>query len=49
MYLSTRESIINNRSLITEKTVGYKMPAEYSIDIDSYLDWEIAEYLMSKL
>ncbi len=48
MYLSTRESIMNNRSLITDRTVGYKMPAEYSIDIDSYFDWEIAEYLMSK-
>ena len=25
-----------------------KMPQEFSIDIDTPFDWEIAEYLMSK-
>lgn len=48
MYLSTRKSIIENKSLITSETVGYEMSSEFSIDIDTYFDWEIAEYFMSK-
>lgn len=49
MYLSTRESILQNKSLITAKTIGYKMSPYYSIDIDTYFDWEIAEFIMKKL
>tara|TARA_A100001035_G_scaffold265076_1_gene246923 strand:- start:84 stop:770 length:687 start_codon:yes stop_codon:yes gene_type:complete len=48
MYLSTKESIIKNKSLITSNTVGYIMPEILSIDIDNQFDWEIAEFLMSK-
>lgn len=43
LYLSTRESIFRNRSFITSSTVGYIMPQEFSIDIDTPFDWEIAE------
>tara|TARA_B100000212_G_C27316655_1_gene508222 strand:+ start:148 stop:819 length:672 start_codon:yes stop_codon:yes gene_type:complete len=49
MYLSKRESILQNKSLITAKTVGYEMSPYYSIDIDTYFDWEIAEFIMKKL
>ena len=49
LYLSKKDSIIKNKSLITPKTVGYIMPERYSIDIDTQFDWEIAEYLMSKM
>ena len=49
LYLSSKESIINNRSFITSDTVGYIMSEEYSIDIDTPLDWEIGEFLMKKL
>lgn len=49
LYLSSKESILKYRSLITPETLGYIMPPEYSIDIDSLFDWEIAEYLMSKM
>ena len=47
LYLSKKESILKNKSLITKDTVGYIMPEEYSIDIDSHLDWVIAEHLMA--
>ncbi|MDC3170839.1 acylneuraminate cytidylyltransferase family protein [Prochlorococcus sp. AH-716-E13] len=46
LYLSTRESILKNKSLITQDTIGYIMPEEFSIDIDTPLDWVIAEHLM---
>ena len=31
------------------ETIGYIMPEEYSIDIDTQLDWDIAEFLMTKM
>ena len=49
MYLSTKESILKNKSLVTTDTIGYIMPEEYSIDIDTPFDWMIAEYLMESL
>ena len=49
LYLSTSESILENKSFITSSTIGYIMPEEYSIDIDNLFDWEIAEFLMSKM
>ncbi len=49
LYLASRESIINNKSFITSDTIGYIMPEEYSIDIDTPLDWEIGEFLMRRL
>ena len=48
LYLSSKNSILKYKSLLTPETVGYVMPAEYSIDIDTPLDWEIAEFLMKK-
>ena len=49
LYLSTKESLMNHKSFISSDTVGYIMPEEYSIDIDTQLDWDIAEFLMKKL
>ena len=49
LYLSTKESILKNKSLVTTDTVGYIMPEEYSIDIDTPFDWMIAEFLMESL
>lgn len=49
LYLSTKESLMNHKSFISSDTVGYIMPEEYSIDIDTPLDWDIAEFLMKKL
>ena len=49
LYLSDLESLLGNKSFISPNTIGYVMPPEYSIDIDTKLDWEIAEFFMSKL
>ena len=49
LYLSSRESILKNKSLITPETLGYIMKQKYSVDIDTPFDWEIAEYIMSTL
>ena len=48
LYLSTKESILSNMSFLTSKTIGYIMPEEYSFDIDTQLDWDLAEFIMSK-
>ena len=48
LYLSSTESILRNRSFFSPTTLGYIMPEEYSVDIDTPLDWEIAEFLMSR-
>ncbi len=48
LYLSTRDSILQNKSFISNTTVGYIMPEQFSIDIDTQLDWDFAEYLMKK-
>ena len=49
MYLSSKDSILKNKSLVTSNTVGYIMPENLGIDIDNQLDWDIAQYLMEKL
>ncbi|WP_321990733.1 acylneuraminate cytidylyltransferase family protein [Marispirochaeta aestuarii] len=48
VYVASRDSIINNESFLLPSTVGYIMPPERSIDIDSYSDWQYAEYMMNK-
>ena len=48
LYLSSIDSIFQNNSFISSNTVGYIMPEEFSIDIDTQLDWEIAEFLMTQ-
>ena len=48
LYLSSVDSIIKNKSFFSNNTIGYIMPEEISIDIDTPLDWEIAEFLMAK-
>ncbi len=48
LYLSNKNFILKNRSFFNQDTIGYVMPEKFSIDIDSQLDWEIAELLMKK-
>ena len=48
LYLSTREIILEKKSLVHSETIGYVMPQKYSVDIDSQLDWEFAELLMMR-
>lgn len=48
LYLSTKEAILSNKSFFSNSTIGYEMSEEYSLDIDSQIDWDIAEYIMRK-
>lgn len=44
-YYAKKEFLFEHKKFISEDTVGYLMPQERSIDIDTYFDWQIAEYL----
>lgn len=46
VYVALKETIITERSFITSNTVGYIMPKERSIDIDTELDFNIAELIL---
>lgn len=46
LYLASREYILRERSFIGKDTVGYFMPQNRSIDIDTPLEFEMAKFLM---
>ena len=48
LYLSTKDSLLTNKSFLTPKTIGYVMSDKYSLDIDTQLDWDLAEFIMRK-
>ena len=48
LYLAKTDWIQQNRSFLSPETLGYVMPPERSADIDTLLDWEWVEFLMSK-
>ena len=48
MYLSTKESIIKNKSLITSNTVGYVMLKYYQLILIINLIGKLQEFLMTK-
>ena len=48
LYLAEVEWLTRTRSLIHNTTLGYVMPAERSIDLDTELDWDWAEFLLEK-
>lgn len=45
MYLATRDFILSNHALTNSETLGYVMPLERSLDIDTPLDWLLAEFI----
>jgi CMP-N,N'-diacetyllegionaminic acid synthase len=47
-YLASRFFLEREHSFLSVKTMGYVMPPERSIDIDTPLDWEWGEFLMQK-
>lgn len=49
LYLASRDFLLNKRSFITDDTIGYVMPADRSVDIDTPLDWSWAEFQMKNL
>ena len=49
LFLASRSFLERERSFLTPKTMGYVMPPERSVDIDSVLDWQWGEFLMQQL
>ena len=48
IYVWTRDSILHNDSVFNATTELYVMPEERSIDIDSELDFQFVEFLLSR-
>lgn len=48
LYLASRAFLLKEQKFIREDTLGYVMPAERSVDIDTSLDWRWAEFLMDQ-
>lgn len=46
LYLASRDFLLREQAFIGADTVGYVMTAERSVDIDTPLDWQWAEFLM---
>lgn len=47
MYLAQREWLLSGGALLGPETLGYVMPAERSIDIDTISDWRLAEMALA--
>jgi CMP-N-acetylneuraminic acid synthetase len=47
-YYAKTEWLRAAGNFVTEETVGYVMPPERSVDLDSALDWEYGELLMKR-
>lgn len=48
VYVGRREGLEERGNIIGEKSIGYLMPADRSVDINEMLDFEFAEYLFIK-
>jgi N-acylneuraminate cytidylyltransferase len=48
LYLARIDWLIGSRSFVTEETVGYEMPFDRSVDIDTLADWAEAESLIGR-
>jgi len=48
LYLASRDFLMREQAFIGPETVGYVMPAERSVDIDTPFDWKLAEFLMEQ-
>ena len=45
LYLASRSFFLREKAFIASETAGYVMPVERSVDIDTPLDWQWAEFL----
>ena len=48
IYLSTRDTIMKQNTLVGKKNLPYLMPKERSVNIDSHIDLLSAEYYLKK-
>ena len=46
LYLASRDFLLREQTLVSAETIGYIMPADRSVDIDTLFDWRWAEFLM---
>jgi len=49
LYLAQTAWINSERAFISPQTIGFVMPLERSVDIDTELDWQWAEFLLQKM
>lgn len=49
VYVSRRDLIVKENRFYGDHVVGYVVPRDRSIDIDSPLDWIVAEYMLEQL
>jgi len=47
VYVAETDYVLERGSFLTERTIGYVMPRERSIDIDDPLDLRIASFLLA--
>lgn len=48
LYLAQRDWLFNHRSFLGPGTLAYVMPEHRSVDIDTQLDWDWAEFLIAR-
>jgi len=48
MYLADCDWLLQHKAFLTAETYGYSMSSERSIDVDTIMEWEWAEFLMEK-
>jgi len=48
IYLARRDVLKQRKTWYTERTYGYVMPAERSLDIDTLWDWRLVEILLTE-
>jgi len=48
LYFARTPWLQQHRAFITPETVGYVMPNERSVDLDTMLDWKLAELLLKE-
>lgn len=46
VYITGIEQLKNTESFLTDETIGYVMPRERSIDIDTLIDFRLCEILI---
>jgi CMP-N,N'-diacetyllegionaminic acid synthase len=49
LYLARTDWLIGNQGFIGPETLGYEMPVERSVDLDTPLDWLWVEYLIERI
>ena len=48
LYYARADWLRQHRTFVTAETVAYVMPAERSVDLDTLLDWKLAELLLQE-